>query len=200
MERKPFSPVAVGFDFTSAMGRLCRDITERLPELQHIDMDRVALRYCQVRRGGRYGVQATLTPLRFAGGSTEVVRRGRRWTIDRIHDGDGREMLYLLSFYLPRFLDQPWDEKLATVCHELWHIGEAFDGDLRRHEGRCYAHGSSERKYHAAMKVLAEKWLALGPPPELYEELRCSFGELRSRHGAVLGARIASPKLRRIDD
>ena len=39
-------------------------------------------------------------------------------------------MLYLLSFYLPRFLKLPWREKLATVIHELWHVNPQFNGDL----------------------------------------------------------------------
>ena len=104
-------------------------------------------------------------------------------------------MLYLLSFYLPRFLDYPFEEKLATVCHELWHIGPAFDGDLRRHAGRCYAHGHSTREYHEGMRQLAAAWLDRNPPVELYDFLRCDFRQLRQRFGAVYGTRIATPKL-----
>lgn len=189
MERQP------GFDFTGYMRRLCEDLAGRLPEFRHIDMRRVAVRACQVRCRGLHGVQATLTPLRFAGGELEMVRRGRRYTVERLYDADGREMLYLLSFYLPRFLNHSLEEKLATVCHELWHIGPSFGGDLRRHEGRCYAHGPSEQQYHAAMIELARHWLALGPPAELHAPLRCNFRQLASRYGRVLGAKIPTPKL-----
>ena len=75
---------------------------------------------------------ATLTPLRFAGGRMHTFRRKRRWRIQRLYDPDGREMLYILTFYLPRFLDLPLREKLTTVLHELWHVGPEFDGDVRR--------------------------------------------------------------------
>jgi len=184
-----------GFDFTAHVRTLCVDIVGRLSEFAHIDMCRVAIRTCQVRQTGRFGMQASLTPLRFAGGALETTRRRRRWTIERLFDPSGREMLYLLSFYLPRFLDYPFEEKLATVCHELWHIGPAFDGDLRRHAGRCYAHGHSTREYHAGMRELAAAWLARNPPVEVYDFLRSDFRQLRDRFGAVYGTRIATPKL-----
>ena len=61
---------------------------------------------------------ASLTPMRFAGGQTHVVRRQRRWAIQRLYGPDGREMLYILTFYLPRYLDLPFREKLTTVLHE----------------------------------------------------------------------------------
>jgi hypothetical protein len=185
----------VGFDFTRHMRRLCADLTTRLPDLAHIDMQRVAVRYCQVRRGGRHGVQATLTPLRFERGARETTRRGKNWIVEPIYDDAGREMLYLLSFYLPRFLNHSVAEKLATVCHELWHISPEFDGDLRRHEGRCYAHGPSERQFHEAMHRLAEKWLSVSPPAEMHAFLNHDFRELQQLHGRVFGIKIPTPRL-----
>lgn len=186
-----------GFDFTGKIRALCVDISSRLDEFSHVDMTRVAVRFCQTRRAGRFGVQASLTPLRFAGGATESVRRGRVWTVQKVVDLDGREMLYLLSFYVPRFLDLPFEEKLATICHELWHIGPAFDGDLRRHAGRCYAHGRSEKQFHAEMQVLANRWLQRSPTDDLYAFLRLRFAELQRQHGPIFGTRIATPKLLR---
>ena len=118
-----------GFDFTGHMRLVCEDVVGRLPEFGHIDMDRVAIRFCQVRRPGPFGLQASLTPLRFKAGALETIRRGRRYRVQPVVDRNGREMLYLLSFYLPRFLDQSFAEKIATVCHELWHIGPEFDGE-----------------------------------------------------------------------
>ena len=184
-----------GLNFTTHAQRLCADISARLPEFAHIDMGRVAVRYCQTRRAGMSGVHATLTPMRFEGGRREQERRGRRWAVQQILDPAGREMLYLLSFYLPRFLEQPLGEKLATVCHELWHISPAFDGDIRRHEGRCYAHGPSEKEFHEHSRGMAQRWLALEPDPALYEFLRFGFRELKARHGGVYGTRLPTPRL-----
>lgn len=184
-----------GFDFTARMNALCADMAARLPELAHVDMQRVAIRFCQTRKAVHHGMQASLTPLRFAGGRRADMRRGRVWSIEPVFDDAGREMLYLLSFYLPRYFDQPFEEKLATVVHELWHVGPAFDGDLRRFDGRCYAHGASEASYHDAMRRLSAVWLELDPPRPLYEFLQLSFRELRERFGPVWGRRIRTPRL-----
>lgn len=184
-----------GFDFTAAVGAICADMAARLPELAHVDMPRVAVGVRRSRTPGAYGVFATLTPLRFEHGQSAQVRRGRRWRIEPLVGAAGREFLYLLSFYLPRFLDLPLEEKLSTIVHELWHIGPNFDGDLRRHAGRCYAHGGSQRKYDAQMDRLAQRWLAADPPHSLYDFLANSFEELRAEHGPVRGQRWRTPKL-----
>ena len=177
------------------MRRVCGDMTSRLAEFRHIDFDRVAIAVCQARKAGPAGMHASLTPMRFAGGRTYTVRDGRRYEVQRLLDPAGREMLYILSFYLPRFLDQPLREKIATVLHELWHISPRFDGDLRRHGGRCYLHTASQRRYDAAMERLADEWLAAGVPDDLLTVLDKSFDEVRREHGAVFGTRIPTPKL-----
>lgn len=184
-----------GFDFTAHIRRLCADMVVRLPELGHIDLDRVAITFRQARKRVTYGIQASLTPLRFEGGSPHAVRRGRKWAVQRLYDAQGREMLYVLSIYLPRFMEHPLREKLVTLVHELWHISPHFDGDLRRHPGRCYAHSHSQSQYDAEMGRLVDRWLALSPDEELYAFLRHSFGELHQSHGSIHGVRIPLPKL-----
>lgn len=184
-----------GFDFTRHMRLLCGDMAVRLPELSHIDFTRVAVRFCQTRKHVQHSVFASLTPLRFENGHATTKRRGRHWSIEKVLDGGGQEMLYLLSFYLPRFLNLPFRDKLSTVVHELWHIGPSFDGDVRRHAGRCWAHTGSQARYDQVMDGLADKWLALSPPEELYAFLKLSFRSLQARHGRIYGTRIRTPKL-----
>jgi len=188
-------PAREGFNFTWHMRRLCTDLTSRLSELDHIDLSRVGIRFCQARKAVRHGVHASLTPLRFAGGALSVKRGKDHWRIERLYDADGRELLYLLSFYLPRFCEHSYEEKLGTVIHELWHISPQFDGDLRRHPGRCFAHSHSRRQYDDLMGELARKWLRLDPPDPASEFLKFNFRELEGRYGRVFGQRIATPKL-----
>ncbi len=188
--------LAAGFDFSVHARRLCADMIARLPELAHIDMSRVAVSCCQTRKPVKHGLLASMTPLRFQDGSLYTQRRGRKYTIQRVLDPlNGREMLYILSFYLPRFMDYPLDEKLVTVIHELWHINPAFNGDLRRHPGRCYAHTASQKQYDAEMKRLVDRWLDQSPPAELYDFLSGGFIELHLQHGGVFGQKIPIPRL-----
>lgn len=187
-----------GFDFPAQMRVLCGEIVGRTAELAHVDLARVAIGTVQIKKPVRHGVQATLTPLRFIGGTTQTVRRGRKWAIDRLVDPEGREYLYLLRFYLPRFLEHALDEKLTTVFHELWHISPEFDGDIRRHAGRCHVHTHSQREYDEAMRALVVAWLRTDPPRESYAFLEHNFRGLERQFGAVYGRRIPSPRLRPI--
>jgi predicted metallopeptidase len=183
------------FDFTLHIRRVCDDMVLRLGELSHIDMSRVAVSICQARKAVPYGMFASLTPLRFAGGAATMARRGRQITIQRVQDSSGREMLYILSFYLPRFQNLDLREKLITVLHELWHISPDFSGDIRRHEGRYHAHTHSQAEYDEEMGRLADRWLRLGPPQELWSFLQKDFRQLKARHSRVVGLKVARPRI-----
>jgi predicted metallopeptidase len=184
-----------GFDFTAHTDRLCRDMVARVPDLRHIRMDCVGLSFAQTRNGSAYGLYASVTPLRFDGGGRVMERRGRRWALPRIVDRRDREMLYVLSFYLPRYLNLSCREKLATVAHELWHISPACDGQLRRLGDRFHAHGKSQKAYDAQVARLVEAYLAADPPEGMVELLQLDFAGLQRRYGRVTGQRIRVPKL-----
>jgi len=173
---------------------LCDDITSRLDDLLHVDMSRVAVSYAQTRSRALHGLQAKLTPMRFEHGAMTTRRRGRVWTCQRLMLG-GREMYYILTFYLPRFLDQPFHEKMITVLHELFHISPEFNGDIRRFDGRYHVHSHSQKEYDGEMGRLAEKYLSLGPPDELHGWLRHDFRTLHRSCGGVRGLQVPIPKL-----
>lgn len=192
------APVTAPFDFTQALNRLCEDITLRHEAFAHIDMSRVAVCFSQARSRALHGLQAKLTPMRFEAGALTSVRRGRQWTVQRLHIGQ-REMLYILTFYLPRFLDQSFKEKFITVLHELYHISPLFDGDIRRFAGRCHVHTGSQRQYDQQMDDFAREYLASGPPESLYGFLKMNFRELHQTHGGVVGLQVPIPKLIPLD-
>jgi predicted metallopeptidase len=188
-----------GFDFTHHIRLLCINIASRLESLNHIEMGRVAVSFSQARLGTRQGMYATLTPLRFPGGKLHTVRRGRKWGMQKVKDHNGQEMLYILNFYLPRFLDLPFREKLDTVVHELWHIGPKCDGDLRRFGNRCYAHGPSKKKFDRQVAQMVDEWLEQSPPASVYDFLHYDFSELESRYGQIIGSKFPVPKMFRVD-
>ena len=187
--------VSQGFDFTTHMRRMCDDIVRRSTQMSHIVIDRVAIAFAQTRKPVQHGMWASLTPMRFQGGALEQTRQGKRYTVQRLYDRGGSEMLYILTFYMPRFMDLSFQDKLTTIFHELWHISPAFDGDLRRHPGRCYAHTGSQANYDAHMAKLANHWLKLEPDPSLYVFLHLNFVQLQQDHGQVFGTRIPRPRL-----
>ena len=184
-----------GFDITAALTAVCADLTCRVPELRHIQMSKVALSFCQTRRGSPHGMLAKLTPLRFAGGQLTTDREGHSWTIQRLFSGS-QEQLYILSVYLPRFFDLPFEEKLNTLVHELYHISPLFNGDIRRFSGRCYAHSANHRVYDEIVALLCQGYLRQrSPRSRLLRFLHDDFTALRESHGAIIGAQVPIPKL-----
>jgi hypothetical protein len=182
------------FDICTALRWLCEDISQRSTVFRHVEMNRVAVTYAQTRSPVEWGMQAKLTPMRFEEGAMTCVREGRRWGAQRLFQ-DGEEMLYILTFYLPRFLNLSFDEKLVTVFHELYHINPAFDGDIRRFAGSCYMHTGSQADYDRQMAVYAKEYLEQLPKERFPEYLQYDFSGLRRRYGAVVGLRLTVPRL-----
>jgi hypothetical protein len=190
----PSGPAGQPFDFCGHVRRLCEDITYRCPELGHIDAGRLLFGMMQARSGRRHGLQARVTPLRFPEGRLTRRRRGVAYQVQR-YLVDDRDMLYLVTFCLPRFLDQDFDDKFVTLFHELYHISPEFDGDLRRHHGRYDLHSHSKKDYDRHMAGLARAYLATKPDSALIGFLRLNFAQLQHRHGSVAGVVVPRPKL-----
>ena len=186
-----------GFDYSRAMTGLCEDIVGRVSDLSHIDMSRVLVAGTRTRGARRYKTYAALTPLRFPGGHLEGYLGRRKFRVAR-YEYDGREMLYILTFYLPRFQDAAFDFKLETVIHELWHIGPQFDGDYRRFAGRYHQHGTRQDGFDAEVRRLTRVYLAAGPAPQRIAFLKRSFAELVEAHGSVRALRVAQPTMIRV--
>ena len=182
------------FDLTAALGRLVADLRDRLPTFAHLDPARMLVTLSPARVRGPFGLQARCTPLRFRDGAATKHVRGRAYRVQR-YTLDGRELLYLVTFVVPRFLDLSAREKLLTVVHELYHVSERFDGDLRRHPGRCYAHTHSKKGYDAAMGRLVDQYLATRPNPALIEWLRPDAAGLTELFGGVVGVTVPRPKM-----
>jgi len=192
-------PVEQPFDFQSHVRALCADIVRHCAELKHINVSRLLFGMTQARSGRRHGLQARVTPMRFRNGRLTRRRGGRPYQVQR-YFVEGREMLYLLTFCLPRFFDQEFDDKFITLFHELYHISPDFDGDLRRHEGRCALHTHSKRLYDAHMAHLARAYLSNGATRSRHDFLRLNFAQLQHRHGSVVGVVVPRPRLLQVPD
>lgn len=173
---------------------LCEDITDRCEALRHVRMSSVLLTFTPSRNRSVYGLQARVTPLRFRDGRITRPHGRVEYQVQR-YFVDGREMLYVLTFCLPRFLDQSFEEKLVTVFHELYHMSARFDGDLRRHPGRYAVHSHSKGRYDAHMAGLAKEYLVDHPDPDVFDFLRHRYVELWDRYGGLSGVVVPRPKL-----
>jgi predicted metallopeptidase len=187
-------PVEQPFDFGGHVHRLLADIVARCPSLGHIDVASILLGATRARNQRTQGLQARVTPLRFAHGSLTRRRHGATYQVQRYFFND-HEFLYLMTFCLPRFLNQDFADKFITLFHELHHIHPSCNGDLRRHEGRYQLHSHSKCAYDRHMAELARAYLAGKPNPDLHAFLRLDFAQLQRRHGAVAAIVLPRPKI-----
>jgi len=186
-------------DLSTACAALSADICRRVPELGHIDPQRILVCLSRSRADGSHGVYARIAPLRFASGAMEQSRRrGRYLETFRLPPltHEGREILYLIYLMVPRFLRLDREQKLATLIHELYHISEAFDGDLRRFPGRNFAHGSSRKAYNRIVARLQEKYLAQDPHPQLLDILSLDEVGWQDRRFRLTGLSVPLPRAR----
>lgn len=181
-------------DFCARMRQVCEDIAGRTELLRHVRMPAVLLSFTPSRNRSPYGLQARVTPLRFRDGRLTRRHGNVEYQVQRFYV-DSTEMLYVLTFCLPRFLDQSFEEKLVTVFHELYHISPTFDGDLRRHPGRYAVHSHSKDRYDEHMMELVKEYLADHPEPDLVSFLRDGYQQLWDRHGGITGVVVPRPKL-----
>jgi hypothetical protein len=191
----PTGPASKPFDLCGHLHALCADIVRHCRELKHIEVSRLLFCMTQARSGRRHGLQARVTPMRFRKGQLTRRRRGGGVYQVQRYFVEGREMLYLMTFCLPRFLDQDFDDKFITLFHELYHISPDFEGDLRRHAGRCALHTHSKRLYDEHMAHLARAYLSNGATQSLHAFLRLNFAQLQYRHGSVVGYVVPRPRL-----
>ena len=182
------------FHFSEHLRRLCADIAAKYEQLSHLNVSKMIFAFTQAHNYRSHGLQARVTPLRFHEGKITRIHRGIPFQVQRfLHDQ--QEILYVVTFCLPRFLNRDFDDKFVTIFHELFHISPAFDGDLRRHHGRYSVHTASQKRYDQEMMAMAREYLHGGADPKLHGFLRLNFGQLRHRHGKVVGYVVPRPKL-----
>jgi predicted metallopeptidase len=185
-------------NLTSELERLIADIAGRVAEFSHIDPRLILVCVSATRGGGVHGTYAKIHPLRFENGARiKTIRRGIRkydYEMPTITHR-GADMLYVVYFLVPRFLNLPFREKLITLFHELFHISPEFNGDIRRFPGKNYAHGSSTKRYNANMAKMVDSYLEKHEAKSLTAFLEGDMAAIRERYKAIVGRKMAAPQI-----
>lgn len=174
------------YNLTDDVALLVHLLVKRVERLAHIRPGQIVHGVSQARTRSRYGVYAQCHGLRFRHGAREQrTRDGQawQWPVIKVR---GQEILYYITYFLPRFLDQPPRERLHTLLHELYHVSPKFNGDLRRFPGRNEFHGSD---FDAVVDTILEEALP-HVEPERFPFLVHSFDELVQRYGGVVGNKL----------
>ena len=178
-------------NLTEHLERVLADMCARLPEFAHVAPRRMLACVAHSRRGTIGGTYAKIVPMRFQDGTPFKLINGSRYALPQIPTEHG-DVLYLIYIYLPRFFDQPFERRLLTLIHELYHIAPNFDGTIRRVSNQR-AHGASRAQFNANLEPMVQCYLAANPPEELMAPLRADLAQL-TRQMALVGRSLPMPK------
>jgi predicted metallopeptidase len=192
MRNGPERPDA-GINLTQHLTAIIAHIVSRSPSLGHIDVGRVLVCIGSNRGGRRGGLYGKLIPLRFENGSEIVRYRGRYYTLPAVSH-NGADCLYIIYFYMPRFFDLPWTEKLRVMFHELYHISPRFDGDIRRMGAVKTAHGHSKKHFDSLYASELNNFADHIRDTPAMDFLAMNTGALYRSYRRVTGVRMKSPK------
>ncbi len=188
-------------DLSAHLADLAGDLCRRAPSLAHIDPQTLLFALSRSRAEGTHGTYARIAPLRFAAGATEMSRRQGAYIESYrmptlVHEG--REILYIIYVLVPRYLRLSFEQKLATLIHELYHISERCDGDIRRFAGRNYAHGASRRDFNRVVETIQSGYLASGAELPALDVLRYTEEDWRLGRLRLTGLSVPLPRARRL--
>jgi hypothetical protein len=185
------------YNLTDDISLLVHLLCRRVERLSHIRPGQILHGVSQARNRSRYGVFAQCHGLRFKHGKREYKTRGGhawQWPLIKVR---GNEILYYITYFLPRFLDQDPRERLHTLLHELYHINPKFNGDLRRFPGRNEFHGNKYADFDGVVDSILEECT---PHLDLerFPFLVHGFDELVERYGGVVGNKLKKFQPRKV--
>jgi hypothetical protein len=182
-------------NYEAQLLQLIKDISLRIKELEHICADNIAISFKKTRSDSEYGTWAEVSGLEWKNNCL-CIRNGRmeRYFITDPFFINGNPVKYHIEFYMPRFINLSFREKLITVFHELYHINPKFNGGLRLFPGKNYMHGKSVKDYDDHMAVLVDRYLGM-KPDDYVGFLEPNFEQLTEKAGGILKpTRYSLPK------
>jgi predicted metallopeptidase len=180
-------------DLSLELTGIIKEIVDCCGALGHIDVNRVLVCVGSNRSSRRGGLYGKLIPLRFKDGSSVLRYHGRLYAIPEISN-NGHSCLYIIYFYMPRFFDLPWEEKLRVIFHELYHISPHFDGDIRRMGTVKKAHGHSKKHFDTLYDAELRSFIRhLQGTPHI-NFLAMTSRDLYGRYRRVTAVKMKHPK------
>jgi predicted metallopeptidase len=180
-------------NLSDALTAILELIVQLSPSMTHIDVNRVLVCIGSNRRGRGGGIYGKLVPLKFENGSELLKHKGTLYGIPEISHNN-RSLLYIMYFYMPRFFDLSWFEKVRVMFHELYHISPFFNGDIRRMGKVKTAHGHSKRHYDSLYKQELKSFQDHIRTSAHIEFLQMDTKSLFNRYRQVSGIRMKKPR------
>jgi hypothetical protein len=186
------------FNITDAFTLIIREMIERTEEFRLFDINRILVCCSTNRNTSRGGIYGKLVPLKFENGNNIIKHRGYYYSIPGL-TVNNMEILYVIYFYIPKFLDLPAEKKIDVMFHELYHINPDFNGDIRRMGKFKKAHGHSRKSFDEKYKEYAESFYGYIKNTPFIKFLEMDTTALKREFPAISYRRMKVPKPVRIN-
>ena len=180
-------------NLTDQLTEIIEIIIQKTAIFKHVDAGRVLICATSNRKNSRGGTYGKLVPLKFRDGESIQKYNGRYYTIPRILN-NGIPQLYIIYFYMPKFFDLNPYEKLRVIFHELYHINEEFNGDIRRMGEVKKAHGFSSKRFNSLFEDALNRfheYITAAPDAEF---LKMDTAYLKKEYNKIYCRRLKLPK------
>lgn len=181
------------FNITDAFTLIMRDMIERTEEFKLFDINRILVCCSTNRNTSRGGIYGKLVPLKFENGNDIIKHKGYYYSIPRL-TVNNVEILYVVYFYIPKFLDLPAEKKIDVMFHELYHINPDFNGDIRRMGKFKKAHGHSRKCFDEKYQEYAESFFNYIKNTPFIKFLEMDTKSLKNEFPAISYRRMKVPK------
>jgi len=180
-------------NLTEILSYIINDISKKSPTFNYIQIDKLLVCLSSNKKNSRGATFGKLLPLRFENGNKRIKYKGRLYQMPKVLY-QSIEQLYIIYFYMPRFFDLSAEEKLRVIFHELYHISESFDGDIRRMTKHKAAHGHSKEKFDEHFQQDAADYFQLIKNSDIHSFLSLKTKHLYKNYDKVIGNRMKMPK------
>ena len=185
-------------NITDVFTLIIRDMIERTEEFRLFDINRILVCCSTNRNTSRGGIYGKLVPLKFENGSEIIKHKSYYYSIPRL-TVNNIDILYVIYFYIPKFLDLPAEKKIDVMFHERYHINPDFNGDIRRMGKFKKAHGHSRKSFDEKYKEYAESFYSYIKNTPFIKFLEMDTKTLKNEFPELSYRRMKVPKPVRIN-
>lgn len=133
-------------NITDCLTAITASVINSSPLFCNFDINRILICTSSNKSNSRGNIYGKLVPLKFKNGEDTLRYNNKYYKMPSIKFNDNT-LLYVIYFYVPKFFDLSVKDKLNVIFHELYHINQDFNGDIRRMGEFKKAHGFSRKNF-----------------------------------------------------
>ncbi|MFC1669647.1 putative metallopeptidase [Spirochaetota bacterium] len=180
-------------NITKTINQIIYEISNFSNNFSHINPEKVLVCISSNKKNYPGGTYGKLVPLRFEGGEETLKYQEKYYSIPSIFL-NGKKQLYIIYFYMPKFFDLSYKEKINIIFHELYHINPEFNGDIRRISKVKSAHGYSKKQFDLKYKRDIDSFNKYILQTPYLNFLKMDSRFLFANYKKVIGRRMKKPK------